>query len=314
MTKPKISNVAKKSQNTSNKLESTNYFKFLDKIDSDDNINDMDENVNDINENVCENNINSNDNDTGFTFVSTRRGRNNNSFKNDIVKVIPPVEKIPDENIHEDDGEWQSVEKKKNRNIKQKSGKSNFSRVISDKDINENIFDYENQKDAFDIMDDGSEYKLENPWYIWTHLSESSNWTQESYKNIFTIDSLKTFWEFFGNIDKLDIIKHQFYIMRNSSGPTWEHPSNRNGGICSIRVIKDRTIEIIEQIAILILNECFSDNPSDINGLSFSVKHNWGVIKIWNRTGSNDTSTQIPSYILKKYSSTPRFSSNQPEY
>ena len=185
-----------------------------------------------------------------------------------------------------------------------------------DKDFNFDIKDeFEINNISIDLLnDDGSEYKLVNSWYVWTHTSESSNWTPESYNHIFTIESLKSFWEFFGNIDKLDIIKHQFYIMRSNSGPTWEHPSNRNGGICSIRVIKDRVIELIEQIAILILNECFSDNPSDINGLSFSVKHNWGVIKIWNKTKTNDISTQIPIYMLNRYSSTPRWAANEPEY
>lgn len=303
MAKPKVTVV--KTNKPSKKNESINYFKYLNNVEDD-------LQINKINDNLIEEELlnSSKDNDVLSKF-----------YKNEKIAKFMAEEfnndNEDDENLNNFDSDgWKSVEKKKpNGKNKLPSFKQRIKRMPFDDKFEDdhNIFE-KNSDIEQDFNDDGSEYKLENSWYIWTHLSESSNWTPESYKHIFTIDSLKTFWEFFGNIDKLDIIKHQFYIMRSNSCPTWEHPSNRNGGICSIRVIKDRAIEIIEQIAILVLNECFSDIPSDINGLSFSVKHNWGVIKIWNKTGSNDISTQIPMYMLKRYSATPKFNQNKPEY
>jgi len=102
--------------------------------------------------------------------------------------------------------------------------------------------------------------------------------------------------------------------MRHNSKPWWEDISNRNGGTCSIRVLKDKVIDIIEQIGILIFNESFSDNIEDINGLSFGVKLNWGLIKIWNKDKQFDTSSNVPQHITKKYGATYRYVENKPEY
>lgn len=284
--KPSINN----NKNT-NKSESINYFKFL-SSDDNGNLNELDsvklDNLEESTDKTDETNLN---------YINTKNEK--------LMKIY--ADDINFNNQEEDDnkGNWQSVANKKKK----------IMRVRQHKIINNDDFDFKVDIPASpNFSDDGSTYKLSQNWYIWTHPSESNNWTPESYKNIFTIDSIKSFWEFFGNIDKLDIIKHQFYIMRDSSGPTWEHPSNRSGGICSIRVIKDRSIEVIEQLAILVLNECFSDDPLDINGISFSIKHNWGVIKIWNKTGSHDLSLQLPGYMTKKYSANPRYEINEPEY
>ncbi len=283
------------------KIESVNSFDLLD--DSDDTeiqektTNHADKFKQEIHKGFVKNNLHGNrkNNDKLIDIVSNNNTDNNNNYE------------INDDNIEnkEDKEKWESVEKKKNYK------KKCTNRIPYNLD-----YDVEFEKDALilDNSDDGSEYKFSTKWYIWTHLSESTNWSPESYKHIFTIDSLKTFWEFIGNIDKLDIIKHQFYIMRESSHPTWEHNSNRQGGICSLRVVKDRSLEIIEQLSLLVMNESFSDDPLDINGLSFSAKHNWGVIKIWNKLCTNDVSTQVPIYMIRKYGSSPRYEKNEPEY
>lgn len=291
-----------KNSKSLDKIDNLNYFKILN------------------NDNGNEDNINSNclSNNKNLNKITNL---NKTVNKNDIVVNNIKKEKImklyTDDNLNQvsienfEDDNWLSVKKKqKNFKNKIKSLNNNFDLKFNNLPSVDNL----DNLNELDDLDDGLEYKLFKNWNVWTHFSESNNWTPESYKHIFTIDTIKSFWEFFGNIDKLDLVKHQFYIMRDSSGPTWEHPSNRNGGICSIRVIKDRSIEIIEQLAILILNECFSDNPIDINGLSFSLKHNWGVIKIWNSIGSNDLSLQVPAYMIKKYSANPRYEANEPEY
>ncbi|ARF09024.1 translation initiation factor 4E [Catovirus CTV1] len=274
-----------------NKSENINYFNFLN--------NDDDCDMDDIHS-------------TSLKNVSKQSFTQANKKNDKILKNY-----VEDTHFDNGSGKWQPVGNKKKTKIVKPKNYSNLVVRNEDED-KDNIVDDTHFNISIEKItkpsDDGSSYKLFNNWNIWTHTSESNNWTPESYKNIFTIDSLKTFWEFFGNIDKLDLVKHQFYIMRESSGPTWEHPSNRSGGICSIRVIKDRSIELIEQLAILVLNECFSDKPSDINGLSFSIKHNWGVIKIWNGTGNNDVSTHVPMYMQKKYSVNPRYEINEPEY
>lgn len=211
------------------------------------------------------------------------------------------------------DEKWTCVETKKPKTRKNiRDAYSSSRNNIYKNDVFHD--DMTNEIYTEDCIDDGSDFKFNMKWYIWTHLSESLDWSPNSYKHIYTIESMKNFWEFFGNLDKLDILKHHFYIMRETSGPTWEHPSNRGGGICSLRLQKDKVIELVEQIAIFIINESLLENNLEINGFSVSAKHMWGVIKIWNKSSENDISPQLPQYMIRKYSLSPRYGSNKPEY
>jgi hypothetical protein len=103
--------------------------------------------------------------------------------------------------------------------------------------------------------------------------------------------------------------------MKASSHPTWEHYTNRNGGSCSIRIDVMHSIDIIEQILILALNESLTDEINDINGVTFAAKGNWSVVKIWNKDNKNNISNQIPSYMRKIYPSISiKYKDNTPEY
>lgn len=230
-------------------------------------------------------------------FVNEKQNENENKIQHKPIKKIDKSEIIIDKQMTN----WEPVEKKykSGKNKKKQMYKKNAKLELEEPELN--------------TIDDGSNYNTNDHWYIWVHESSSSDWSAESYKKIFVIDTLKTFWQFFGNIDSLDLDKYQYYVMRQNSYPIWEHITNRNGGTCSIRITKDRCLEIIEQLAILIINDSFSvDN--EINGLSFSVVHNWGVIKIWNKTSNMDSSKNVPEYMTTKYVITPRYKINEPEY
>lgn len=182
-------------------------------------------------------------------------------------------------------------------------------------EIQEKVFEEEtkqelNKSKPIDL-DNGKDYVFTSKWNIWVHESNSADWSFDSYKIIYSIYDIETFWKFFSNIRKLDIVKYQYFIIREGSGPYWEHETNRNGGTCSIRVTIDKCIEVIEQIAILVINESFTSNYKDINGITISTKLNWGLIKIWNKDSEDDTSLLIPKYIIDTYNATPRFNKNK---
>jgi hypothetical protein len=164
--------------------------------------------------------------------------------------------------------------------------------------------------DPLDSSINGHDNKLTNTWIVWTHSNNDFNWNIDSYKQIYVINSLSTFWKFFNNLKNIDLISYQYYIMKDNSFPTWEDESNRFGGTCSIRLHKDKMLELLEQLSIFIFNESFTNLPDDINGISIGVKINWGLIKIWNKTSTNDISNDIPNYMISRYESTPRYSFN----
>ena len=159
------------------------------------------------------------------------------------------------------------------------------------------------------------ELNFQNKWYVWLHEIDSKDWSAKSYKIIHTIENLWDFWQFYNHTYLLNQWKYNFFIIKANSHPTWEHSTNRNGGTCSIRIDIGQSIEIIEQLSILLVNESLTDEINDINGISFAAKGNWCVIKIWNRDYKNNISNQMPPYLRKIYPAISiKYKENIPEY
>ncbi len=239
-----------------------------------------------------------------------------------------------------DGGGWTSVSNGKtkkpynkskfNDNKFSSSNNSKYSNNLSIPSTNNKKQELESNQDLSEVYQDEKleiiidkdniekemrELKLQNKWYVWIHEIDSKDWSAKSYKIVHTIESLWDFWQFFNHTHLLNQWKFNFFIMKSSSHPTWEHSTNRNGGTCSIRIDIGQSIEIIEQLSILLVNESLTDEINDINGISFAAKGNWCVIKIWNRDYKNNISNQIPSYLRKIYPAISiKYKENIPEY
>jgi hypothetical protein len=258
-----------------------------------------------------------------------------NNNKKEVVKEEIKEEKpkyVIKKKVHkssEDDGEgWTSVSAVKSKKSTVYRGNMTTMKTTSNKKketIEENDFMTNNQEeedkkietiiDTDNLEKEMKEFKFQNKWYVWMHEIDSKDWSAKSYKIIHTIESLYDFWKFFNHTQTLNQWKFNFFIMKSSSHPTWEHSTNRNGGTCSIRIDIGQSIEIIEQLSILLVNESLTDEINDINGISFAAKGNWCVIKIWNRDYKNNISNQIPSYLRKIYPAISiKYKENIPEY
>lgn len=226
---------------------------------------------------------------------------------------------------------FKNLEDKDKGKDKVKEKKFRVKKVVEESSESENENDYkndyknenENENDIINSNEDAvevdlqldAEYKFQNKWYIWLHEVDSKDWSTKSYKLVYVIENINDFWQFFNNINKLNQWKFNFFIMKSSSHPTWEHTTNRNGGTCSIRIDISQSVDIIEQLAILLVNESLTEEINDINGISFAAKGNWCVIKIWNRDNKNNISNQMPSYLRKIYPSISiKYKENIPEY
>jgi hypothetical protein len=229
------------------------------------------------------------------------------------VTIVEPKET---KQLKDEDGEWTVYKKKAKQKKQPRLVSRHFKERYDEPEENdEALHDTGEQiQENLDPNDTGAEYKFNTRWIVWAHLIDSADWSPESYTQAYVIDNISSFWKFFNNADRLDFDKYQFYIMREGSQPQWEHISNRHGGTCSLRVSKNKSNELIEQLAILVINESFSDNPSDINGLSYGSKQNWCIVKVWNQDRKNDTSNHVPVYMTKRYSTQPRYKRNEPEY
>lgn len=159
------------------------------------------------------------------------------------------------------------------------------------------------------ILDDGlgNNLFLQSPWTVWIHKSDCQVWTEESYTNIYVINSIGSFWRFFNNFHALDKLYNQLFIMRNKIKPIWEDNDNRNGGICSIKFDCyskqgriDIGVETMLCISLLVMNETMLQSNEEINGISYSIKNKSVLIKLWCRNYNNKIADKLPRGLFSK--------------
>jgi len=145
-------------------------------------------------------------------------------------------------------------------------------------------------------------YKFNASWNIWIHKNSSKDWSLNGYNKIFEITNIADFWNFMNNFNKLNYMDYQFFIMRGNITPIWEDPENATGGAASIRLkVSDKNLlDVWTDLCLYTINEqvCQTDDP--INGISFNLKNDLTVIKIWNKNGS-DISKKISKNLINKY-------------
>jgi hypothetical protein len=143
--------------------------------------------------------------------------------------------------------------------------------------------------------DMGNDKKLNSYWTVWIHRNNCAEWTLASYQKIYVINSIGSFWRFFCNFQSFNTFDNHIFIMREEIAPIWEDVNNKFGGICSIKVDStqngfktDISTEMMILITMLIVNETFTANGKNINGIEFSIKKRSALIKIWTKTFVED--------------------------
>jgi hypothetical protein len=145
---------------------------------------------------------------------------------------------------------------------------------------------------------DNSDIKLNDTWVIWIHKITDKNWLKESYKPIYSFNTIQDFWKFYNAIE--DYNTNMYFLMREGVFPLWEDAKNRDGGCWSYIIEKDEIREHWTNISAKMIGESItSTHLMDINGISLSPRTNVGVIKIWNK--NSELEEQIKLNIEEQY-------------
>jgi len=131
---------------------------------------------------------------------------------------------------------------------------------------------------------------LNTPWTLWINRFVSNLSKEEFESNlrkIYTISTVKTFWNVFNHMPSPNHIKPQYsyHLMRNNIRPVWEDPSHTFGGMWKLRCPKKYTDTVWQELLLACVGEQFLDdiNPDDeILGLSVSIRKNDDLIQVWN--------------------------------
>ncbi len=146
-------------------------------------------------------------------------------------------------------------------------------------------------------------YQFKSQWNVWIHKNASNDWSITGYDKIMTISNIKNFWEFLNNFDKINYLDNQIFIMRDNILPIWETPENRDGGAAIIRLkhTEPNLLNIWSDVCLLTMNEQICPIVNEINGISFNLKSDLVVIKIWNRNGQYECNKFLNPLITNKY-------------
>lgn len=157
---------------------------------------------------------------------------------------------------------------------------------------------------------------LNTNYTLWYHNPNNSNWTEDSYHQILSFETLEEFWVLDNLIEKNLIENGMFFIMKEDIVPIWENEKNEKGGYISWRIPRDTTYEHwIDLIGHILINDLFSFNPDNdkvnfneyINGCSISPKKKFNILKIWLNQPINiedDNIVYNDTFKLKDESST----------
>lgn len=102
-----------------------------------------------------------------------------------------------------------------------------------------------------------------------------------SYIKLMTIDTNKSFWEFFNNFDKLNYVDNQFFIMKDNISPMWEDlPDGANVVMSVKKLIMTPIIEIWTNLCAKIMSNQINIDAYDIKGIIFNMKYDLVNIKV----------------------------------
>jgi hypothetical protein len=170
-------------------------------------------------------------------------------------------------------------------------------------------------QDQQSASDNGDNFILPFSYNLWCHDIYNKDWSINGYTRLCNIETVARFWKVFNNLDKLGHKVNNFFLMKDGIDPIWEHETNRNGGICSFKVETDQSLNVYEDLCAHMVCNLLINNFEDINGISYSPKNSWVIIKIWNKDKNNDLSKVLNHDLLNKYQNCCiRYKANEPEW
>jgi translation initiation factor 4E len=127
-------------------------------------------------------------------------------------------------------------------------------------------------------------HKLNTNWTLWAHLPHDTDWSINSYKRVYNFDYLEESIALCESIPDIMVKNCMLFLMKENIKPTWEDPSNRNGGCFSYKVSNKNVYEIWKKLFYYTVCNQISNNNSFVNnitGITISPKKNFCIIKIW---------------------------------
>lgn len=143
---------------------------------------------------------------------------------------------------------------------------------------------------------------LNDKWSMWIHEVNDKNWGMDSYKKVYTFNTIEDFWLFYKNINSYE--KYQFFLMRDGIKPVWEDEKNIKGGAYSYIISKNLSKDSWVNLSMKMIGETLTNDSDDIiNGITYNPKRTTCNIKIWNKEckKTNQRKLNLPYKLKIRY-------------
>ena len=127
-------------------------------------------------------------------------------------------------------------------------------------------------------------HDLSDEWCFWAHLPHDTDWSLNSYKNIYNLKTAEDTIALNESLPSSLVNNCMLFVMRKGITPLWEDPKNRGGWCFSYKVSNKNVYECWKNLTYSVVGESLSNNKklqNEINGITISPKKNFCIIKIW---------------------------------
>ena len=169
----------------------------------------------------------------------------------------------------------------------------------------------EEQKDN-QKKDNSTKTKLWTKFAFWFRISEEilrnqlpkqtldSNEYESQVKKIAEFETIEDFWAIFQHLRKPDSCKQgiEFQLFKVPIKPMWEDEGNKNGGRLTLKLRKNYTTIIWEEMILAFIGGIFSDKmKEEINGIVFVSKKEFNTLQIWFKTYDKKLNAELDQCI-----------------
>ena len=144
--------------------------------------------------------------------------------------------------------------------------------------------------------------KLENKFAFWYRIDENIQYQiqkqaldkkeyEVQVKKIDEFDTVEDFWGIFQHLRKPDSCRPgiEYFMFKDSIKPMWEDENNKNGGRISIKLRKDYTTIIWEEMIFALIGGILPKEMKDeINGIVVTSRKEFNTLQIWFKTYENN--------------------------
>ena len=143
-------------------------------------------------------------------------------------------------------------------------------------------------------------HDLDNNYTLWMHMLYDNDWSINSYKKIYTFNTIEKAVCLIENLNSEIIEKTMIFLMKNDIKPIWEVEENKRGGCFSYKITTCYIYELWKKMSYMLIGNCMIDDDiivKNINGISISPKKNYCIFKIWINDVANFKESSIYDFI-----------------